>query len=1161
MAVLPAGKAVAQEETGRTISLGVADVNTFDRATIDSAKVYAGQIGKNYFVDSAHLDTTAWTGELVWIDTLTRVTPMTLSSTGRWMATVDTAGDYDNAFVVVWDSRGLCYMVGGAANAAAGVIAPMALNVGLGDLTGPVIPLMDIHPVVVDQAAHRYTTIIAAVANSEGGDSLRFVDTVRTALTIDINHSLTVDQNGFPFYSSAAVQSAVRLFDTVNVSWYGDGDDTLRTDKTAFSTNALTVLRLTGVNVVSNERVVRATEQASVTIDQAHLKAGAASEAVSLADQSTATIGNVTFEQGRKGIVLESTSTLTIDETTAASRMTGVDTAILANAYTKAGTDRVYRATIRTASLDAQAGDTLYLGFAGFESDSLMSAVRFDLGADTLTGQLVAANADDTLRIVNGVALNIAGAAEGSTGVVEINLDSVGTLVSGAHPLVVKGGTIDTVGGLSAIYLDGGRFDRMGGNILIRGGKYTVQHPDYLAPRTGFMPNTDADTVRFPWKAVPGYKVTFHNWDCAGGDTVIVYNNADNLISPFFTGKSFASMDTLFLAWHTDSVDLSLATYWDGLNDHLTEDITLTAEWRIINYSTEVRYTVLPLLQQLDGTYLADNSVPHMGVATRGEDLVVTAPTYYGFHLQGDTLRYTNFDVAGNDTTFTYMFDRDTFNVHYDLMGGESTRTLDTAYAYGAPIELPSSSLVSRTGHSFLFWFTPYTNMPAYDITIEAHWVYSVFDVVWNGGFVTNYTAEPYTGLTASFTDTLSGQTVDCLLTYTNGDATSNTAVRTGIYTVTASAADTNYHLSDSTVTRLLTIMPAVVSVNGATAELRKTFDATDVAVVTNPGTVAALGNDDLTVSTVAHFDNANPGTGKAIIANYTLGGADLAQYTLARTSDTIATNGEILEPMVIDADYEGSDNGIIADAAGYCGGDEADIAYYLESGNPTDYRLYFDSAARAQGFTDVAWTAIATVGQLDIDVPVDAQAGTYTANMRLRNELGDSSALIAVRFQVNMSKNYVRPLFSDVMAVVDTCGCISDVQWYEDGVYVGDGYYYQAANGTAGHTYHIQATFTDADGNQSTAVTCEQDDLSTLATEQPLAEVSVYPNPVADEATVAISNSTAATHSLRVLNQLGVVVFSASFEGESATVNMADFGRGSYMLSVDGVVVRVIKR
>ncbi|MBQ4033509.1 MAG: T9SS type A sorting domain-containing protein, partial [Paludibacteraceae bacterium] len=52
-----------------------------------------------------------------------------------------------------------------------------------------------------------------------------------------------------------------------------------------------------------------------------------------------------------------------------------------------------------------------------------------------------------------------------------------------------------------------------------------------------------------------------------------------------------------------------------------------------------------------------------------------------------------------------------------------------------------------------------------------------------------------------------------------------------------------------------------------------------------------------------------------------------------------------------------------------------------------------------------------------------------------------------------------------------------------------------------------------------------------------------------------------AQSHTLQIVNMAGVEVLNTTFEGASTRIDLANFQEGTYMVSVDGIVVKVIKQ
>ena len=88
---------------------------------------------------------------------------------------------------------------------------------------------------------------------------------------------------------------------------------------------------------------------------------------------------------------------------------------------------------------------------------------------------------------------------------------------------------------------------------------------------------------------------------------------------------------------------------------------------------------------------------------------------------------------------------------------------------------------------------------------------------------------------------------------------------------------------------------------------------------------------------------------------------------------------------------------------------------------------------------------------------------------------------------------------------------------------------------------------------------TCPQQNMSALISDQTKSVYS-YPNPTSGKVRVAVEGSASSTHELRVLNAMGVVIENVTFTGNSTSIDLSAYKHGSYILTVDGKVTRVIK-
>lgn len=467
-------------------------------------------------------------------------------------------------------------------------------------------------------------------------------------------------------------------------------------------------------------------------------------------------------------------------------------------------------------------------------------------------------------------------------------------------------------------------------------------------------------------------------------------------------------------------------------------------------------------------------------------------------------------------------------------------------------------------------------NAAACDSTVTLHLRYALFNTVWIGSTTVTYDAQPQAGLGAYYIDD-TGRTQQVALTFTNGTdivTAPNYPVTAGVWTVTARPVLPVDSLIGATTT--LTIEPATVYVSGATAETAKFYDGTNAAVVSNPGTLVGVhGSDAVSHTTEAILSDASVGSDKTVTLMYALNGdaALLSNYNLAPTEEVYTTEGYIIEPMVPNIDRPSDDTTIVEQgfdvyAYGYCSGDSYHIRYHLTTGAPDQYKLDFADSRLADA-NPSGWTALAAPGAdgvIDIVVPVDMPMGDYSVTVTFRDSRFTwlESTPMPMTFHVNLPETFTMPLFNNVIALVDTCHCFSDIQWYHrpnassDWVAIpgATGYYYHATDAQLQGEFFVKAKY-----NGVETFTCPQADLETLITDTDVeADVDVYPNPTRENVTVRVNNSRLSVHALRVLTTVGVEMENRTFEGESTTIDMSGYQSGTYIVSVDGMIVRIIK-
>ena len=524
--------------------------------------------------------------------------------------------------------------------------------------------------------------------------------------------------------------------------------------------------------------------------------------------------------------------------------------------------------------------------------------------------------------------------------------------------------------------------------------------------------------------------------------------------------------------------------------------------------------------------------------------------------------------VTADNKAVTYGDAKPTYTATYSgFVGGETAAVLSGTLAFACDYEQGS-------------------NVGAYDITPSGVTASNYALTFAKGTLTVNKAASSITTAPAAKTLTYAGAaqtlveagvavggTMQYSLDGTAWATTQPQGTNAGAYTVHYKVVGDANHTDLAEATIPVTIAQATLTVSGAEVEMAKFADNTTEAKVTNAGTLSGLqGTDVITLTTTAAFSDAAVGEHKTITLSYALtaDAALLANYLMPVTSEVYSTEGVILAPMTPDSNAEPQEpevevkNGIEVNAYGYCDGNDYSLRYHLSSGNPDQYKIDFADSR----FTNVAWTKLATAGvngTIDINIPVDLPTGDYTMDVTFRDSRFTwlESDPISVTFHVNLPETYVVVPFSSVVAIVDTCHCLTDIQWYHrnnsnevwQAIPGANDYYYRQEGGLTGE-YFVQLKINGVD-----TYTCPQTDLTTLYKSDKPAKVRAYPNPVVSTTTVTIEGSDHYEHTLRIVDLMGSEVMTSHFEGDETTVEMSDCPQGNYMISVDGIVVKVMKQ
>ena len=767
-----------------------------------------------------------------------------------------------------------------------------------------------------------------------------------------------------------------------------------------------------------------------------------------------------------------------------------------------------------------------------------------------------------------------------------------------------KGGTTTT---LVATPAAGYQFVNWTDGMVVLGTSDTLN----VTEATTVTANFDTARAELAWSAdaFTGYRlIDFNNWaptlsnphnvevryGCVEGlvpseGGIMVDSETGVIGTPFAYGNASAFIGTFHIyavhdmtqEYFYDSVVYTL-TVENGAIVNLSKNIETAGTVRYVDYGSEATLTHYYATEDMFAFVAHDNNVVVEAAPATGYHFVdwATGDNVHGYTPIATTAQY---DATMPDTDI-YALRADFDTNEYTVAVNSFNEELGTVTGGGLVKHFRSTELVAtaKHGYHFVAWINQNGDevstasslivIPVGDTSLTAVFDTNIYTIVWSGDTTVTYSSRPYTGIKATYTDYMGIERTPAL-TFVCGDVTITTPdypVTVGTWTVSVTVPDGDSLLSPVTT---FVIARATIYVRGAQVETAKFYDGNTDAVVTNQGTLINVqGSDAVTRTTVASFSDATVGGNKIITVNYTIDGdaALLSNYNLDPATATYTTNGYIIEPMEPNTDRPEDDTTVVEQgfdvyAYGYCSGSGYSIRYHLNSGNPDQYKLDFADSR----FTDVPWTNLATAGAegtIDINVPVDLPMGDYSVTVTFRDSRFPwlESAPMTMTFHVNLPETFTMPLFNNVIALVDTCHCFSDIQWYHRAnaadqwraIPGATGYYYHATDAELQGEFFVKAKY-----NGVETFTCPQTDMETLITDdEQNVNVKAYPNPTTEGVTVTVAGSTQYEHTLRVISTVGVEKEYRSFMGNSTTIDMSGYQSGTYMVSVDGVVVRVIR-
>ncbi len=567
---------------------------------------------------------------------------------------------------------------------------------------------------------------------------------------------------------------------------------------------------------------------------------------------------------------------------------------------------------------------------------------------------------------------------------------------------------------------------------------------------------------------------------------------------------------------------------------------------------------------------------------TYGDTITLTVSPNEGYYFAGwsdDDPRNPREVVVVSDTVLTPVFERNQYKVTL-LVDGEIWRVVPVLYGDTLTAEMMGKE-PTKEDSDFAGW-TPALPlvMGASDLTAEAQWSIKTFDIkmdtIFENGKIQIEYREP-----VAYGDTIVLTAVPAegyhFQAWSDGNRTNSREVviksdtafvptfALNTYTLLVmNEADTmriyRFLYGDTVTHQILDrIMPTKVGHDfaGWDVELPLFMPAHDTVIhamyIPRVYTVIAKingnvgvvdGEGDYDYGTFADL-TAVPNRGYHFVS---WGDGDTSRTIQFKVScDTIvsALFAKDIDEMMVDS--------LIAPVLGYCPGSEDVMRYtLLTSEAPTEYTIMYDDEAKAIGFEDMDFSPIMADNEIRVVIP-DCPARTYKAKVQFRNASNSLTPIFDVEVRVNLSNEYITDIWNDVVSAVNLENRFVAYQWYHNDVKVGGATapYYCEKSGLSGN-YYMEVVTVEGEHLRTCKKWFDNGSSTTL---------SVYPNPTAGIATVELSADNGDVHRLEVTNQQGVVVYTTTFVGRKLQVDFSRFASGAYVVNVDGLTVKEIRR
>lgn len=273
---------------------------------------------------------------------------------------------------------------------------------------------------------------------------------------------------------------------------------------------------------------------------------------------------------------------------------------------------------------------------------------------------------------------------------------------------------------------------------------------------------------------------------------------------------------------------------------------------------------------------------------------------------------------------------------------------------------------------------------------------------------------------------------------------------------------------------------------------------------------------------------------------------------------DCRMTKFEITDKLYEKIELSKGNNDIFfnVNSEGYCPGSEGTISYRITDGVPTEYKIIYSELAKQQGFSDADWTDVTVDSRITISIPKECEAGSYSAEVVFRNEALSETEPLEFNFNVNLDKSYTVAIFEDVVSIDNRENRFSSYQWYHNGELIPGATepYYQEKGGLTGN-YYVMLNI----GTDSEVRTCQRDVWDEIVHGEK--SITVSPNPMEGETTIYLKNFDNNQHTLAVINDIGTTIITEWFNGEEVRINTNVLTAGNYIITVDGIIEKAIKK